>query len=113
MLAVVIDKVDGHGAASKRVAKFARGIHDRFGVGSADCGSGAVVVVSVDDRQVHFCISLYIVYRHMRVKSPLAPEMQFDELLTSYVSVYLVPWSASLLLSTEGVDNAHHLGDCA
>lgn len=52
VLAVVIDKVDGRGDASRRVARFARGVHDRFGVGSADCGSGAVVVVSVDDRQV-------------------------------------------------------------
>jgi hypothetical protein len=56
LLAVVIDKVDGFGDASRRVAAFARGIHDRFGVGSAACGSGAVVVVSVEDRQVlHPC----------------------------------------------------------
>lgn len=52
VLAVVIDKVDGHGDASRRVASFAQGVHDRFGVGSVECGSGAVVVISVEDRQV-------------------------------------------------------------
>jgi hypothetical protein len=52
LLAVVIDEVDGPGDAYQRVAAFTRGIHNRFGVGSMECGSGAVLVISVSDRQV-------------------------------------------------------------
>jgi Modulator of levamisole receptor-1 len=53
VLAVIVDKVDGPGDAPTRVKRFAKGVHNRFGVGSRKCGSGIVVAVSVDDRQVH------------------------------------------------------------
>lgn len=49
---MVVGKVDGHGDASKRVQRFATGVHDRFGVGSKECGSGVVIALSVEDRQV-------------------------------------------------------------
>jgi hypothetical protein len=47
-----VKKVDGSGSKAQRVEEFARGLHDRFGVGT--CGSGVVLVISVDDRQVLF-----------------------------------------------------------
>ena len=54
MLAVVVGKVDGHGDARTRVQRFTKGIHNRFGVGSKACGSGVVIALSVEDRQVRF-----------------------------------------------------------
>jgi hypothetical protein len=50
MLVVVVDKVAGRGDSATRAAAFARGLHDRLGVGT--CGSGVVLMVSVQDRQV-------------------------------------------------------------
>lgn len=50
VLVAVVRKVDGRGDADSRVEAFARGLHDRFGVGS--CGSGVVLAVSVEDRHV-------------------------------------------------------------
>lgn len=52
LMAIIVNKVDGKGDPAMRVARFATGIHDRFGVGSKDCGSGAVIVMSVQDKQV-------------------------------------------------------------
>lgn len=52
LMAVVVNNVEGHGNPADKVAHFASGIHDRFGVGSKQCGSGAVIVMSVEDRQV-------------------------------------------------------------
>lgn len=53
VLATVVGKVDGSGEASKRVQQFSKGLHDRFGVGaSKECGSGVVIAISVEDRQV-------------------------------------------------------------
>lgn len=52
VMAVVIDAVDGAGGADTAVADFANGIRERLGVGSTDCGNGAVLVMSVNDNQV-------------------------------------------------------------
>jgi hypothetical protein len=52
VLATVVGKVDGSGDASERVKRFAVSVHNRFGVGSKECGSGVVIAVSVQDRQV-------------------------------------------------------------
>lgn len=52
LMAVVVNRVDGNGDPAMKVERFATGIHDRFGVGSKECGSGAVIVMSVQDRQV-------------------------------------------------------------
>ena len=52
VLATVVGKVDGRGEPRQRVERFATGVHDRFGVGSKECGSGVVIAVSVEDRQV-------------------------------------------------------------
>jgi hypothetical protein len=53
ILVAAVRKVDGSGSTAQRVEGFARGLHNRFGVGT--CGSGVVLVISVDDRQVLFC----------------------------------------------------------
>eukprot|EP00892_Ulva_mutabilis_P011785 jgi/Ulvmu1/897/UM101_0005.1 len=53
LMAVIVSKVDGDGNPADKVAHFAAGLHDRFGVGSKACGSGAVIVISVKDRQVY------------------------------------------------------------
>jgi hypothetical protein len=50
VLVAAVQKVDGFGSETHRVEQFARGLHDRFGVGS--CGSGVVLAISVDDRKV-------------------------------------------------------------
>lgn len=52
LMAVVVNRVDGNGDPAMKVQRFATGIHDRFGVGSKECGSGAVIVISVQDHQV-------------------------------------------------------------
>lgn len=52
IMAVIVDEVQGSGDAATKVAAFTKGLHSRFGVGDAVCGSGAVLVVSVKDRQV-------------------------------------------------------------
>lgn len=52
IMAVIVDQVQGTGDAATKVAAFTKGIHARFGVGDAVCGSGVVLVVSVNDRQV-------------------------------------------------------------
>lgn len=50
VLVAVVESVEGSGSAPARAQAFARGLHDRFGVGT--CGSGVVFLVSVMDRQV-------------------------------------------------------------
>lgn len=52
LMAVIIDEVQGTGDVAVKVSNFAKGILTRFGVGSKVCGSGAVIVISVEDRQV-------------------------------------------------------------
>jgi len=52
LMAVIVKRVDGDGNPANKVAHFAYGVHNRFRVGSKDCGSGAVIVMSVEDRQV-------------------------------------------------------------
>lgn len=52
IMAAVVKKVDGGKADRRRVQRFAKNIHRRFDVGDAQCGSGAVIVISVEDRQV-------------------------------------------------------------
>jgi Modulator of levamisole receptor-1 len=46
----VVNRVGGSGPPEKRAESFARALHDRFGVGS--CGSGVVLLLAVEDRQV-------------------------------------------------------------
>lgn len=48
----VLKKVDGHGNAAAKVERFAQRLHARLGVGDKACGTGALLVVSVEDRQV-------------------------------------------------------------
>lgn len=65
MLVVVVDKVAGGRGDAATAAAFARGLHDRLGVGT--CGSGVVLMVSVQDRQVRgyeeiLCHSLLCVW---------------------------------------------------
>lgn len=52
VMALIVKEIEGAGDAAAKVAHFAKGIHSRFGVGDADCGSGVVVVIGVQDRQV-------------------------------------------------------------
>jgi hypothetical protein len=54
LVAVVVRKVGGD---HKRVMRFAKGIHRRLDVGTKGCGSGAVVVIAVEDRQVRLLTS--------------------------------------------------------
>ena len=50
VLVAVVRRVDGRGDAERKVEAFARGLHNRFGVGT--CGSGVVLALSVEDRHV-------------------------------------------------------------
>jgi hypothetical protein len=52
LMATVVSKVEGDKSDGTRVMRFAKGIHERFEVGTNGCGNGAVVVISVEDRQV-------------------------------------------------------------
>lgn len=56
VMAAVVRKVDGDSSDTARVKQFAKDLHKRFDVGTNECGSGAVVVISVEDRQVCSCI---------------------------------------------------------
>ena len=49
----ILARVDGTSEAAARVEKFAVALHDKWGVGGR-CGGGALLVVSVDDRQARF-----------------------------------------------------------
>eukprot|EP00892_Ulva_mutabilis_P011820 jgi/Ulvmu1/900/UM101_0008.1 len=53
VMAFIIQRVQGTGDAATKVSDFTTGVHNRFGVGSSTCGSGAVIVISVEDRQVY------------------------------------------------------------
>ncbi len=48
---VVVRHAGGPGARETRAERLAKGAHDAWGVGDA-CGSGIVLLVAVDDRQV-------------------------------------------------------------
>ena len=50
LLVVVVESTSGRGDAPERIEAFARGVHDRFGVGT--CGSGVVLALATTDRQV-------------------------------------------------------------
>ena len=47
----VVRRAGGGGSAALRAERLARGLHDSWGVGDA-CGSGLVLLVAVEDRQV-------------------------------------------------------------
>ena len=54
VMAAVVPSVDGDSADATRVMRFAQDLQHRFDVGTDECGSGAVVAISVEDRQVLF-----------------------------------------------------------
>lgn len=49
----VFRSMAGTGDLDARVKKFAKALHDRWGVGDAECQNGIVVVVVIDDRRVY------------------------------------------------------------